>query len=105
MNFTVYTDRLLKVKDKEYEYYVDNKTNILNEMQTQINEIIAKEKEEEKLKAKEKAQEEIKKLKKQNNEKDKSKTKKNKDTSNKNKTNQGYKETELKRIEDFLKIK
>ena len=105
LNFTVYTDRLLKVKDKEYEYYVDNKTNILNEMQTQINEIIAKEKEEEKLKAKEKAQEEIKKLKKQNNEKDKSKTKKKEDTNNKNKTNQGYKETELKRIEDFLKIK
>ena len=48
LGFTLYTDRLLKVKDKEYEYYVDGKTNILNEMEIQIDEIIQKEKEENK---------------------------------------------------------
>ena len=48
LDFIVYTDRLLHVKDKEYEYYVDGKTNILNEMQTQIEEIMQKEKEEKK---------------------------------------------------------
>ena len=48
LNFTLYTDRFLKVKEKEFEYYVDGKKNILNEMQRQIDEIVAKEKEEEK---------------------------------------------------------
>ena len=102
LNFTIYTDRLLKVKEKEYEYYVDGKTNILNEMQTQINEIIAKEKEEAKLQEKEKINSQVKKLKKQNNVKSSSK-KSNKKSSNNDK--KGYKETELKRIENILKIK
>ena len=31
-NFIIEKDRLLKVKDKEFEYYVDGKINILNEM-------------------------------------------------------------------------
>ena len=48
LDFILYTDRLLKVKEKEYEYYVDGKTNILNEMQRQIEEIMEKEKEEKK---------------------------------------------------------
>ena len=48
LGFTLYTDRFLKVKEKEFEYYVDGKKNILNEMELQINEMIEKEKEEEK---------------------------------------------------------
>ena len=32
LNFTVNGDRLLKVKDKEYDYYVNGKNNILKEM-------------------------------------------------------------------------
>ena len=38
-NFTLNGDRLLKVKDHEYEYYVDGKTNILNEMELKVKEI------------------------------------------------------------------
>ena len=49
LGFTLYGDRLLKVKDHEYEYYVDEKKNILREMETQIDEIRKKEKEEEKI--------------------------------------------------------
>ena len=45
LDFTLSTDRLLKVKDKEFEYYVDGKTNILNEMQSQIEEILRQERE------------------------------------------------------------
>ena len=45
LNFIVYTDRLLKVKDKEYEYYVDGKIHILDEMQNQLESIIKAEKE------------------------------------------------------------
>lgn len=37
INFIITNDRLLKVKDKEYEYYVDGKENILNDMKTYIN--------------------------------------------------------------------
>lgn len=36
-NFIIEKDRLLKVKDKEFEYYVDGKSNILNEMKSYIN--------------------------------------------------------------------
>ena len=54
LNFTLYTDRLLKVKDKDYEYYVDGKIHILDEMQYQLSQTIKEEKEEAKNKAKEK---------------------------------------------------
>ena len=45
MGFVLSEDRLLKVKDREYEYYVDGKKNILNEMQAQIELIILQEQE------------------------------------------------------------
>ena len=34
LNFIIEKDRFIKVKNKEYEYYVDGKNNILNEMNT-----------------------------------------------------------------------
>ena len=37
LNFTVNGDRLLKVKDKEYDYFVNGKNNILKEMKNDIN--------------------------------------------------------------------
>ena len=58
LNFVVYTDRLLKVKDHEYEYYVDGKNNILDEMENQIIEI--KKIEKEKLKEEKKAKNNLK---------------------------------------------
>ncbi len=39
LDFVLTTDRFLKVKDKDFEYYVDGKNNILKEMQMQINSI------------------------------------------------------------------
>lgn len=45
MNFTLSGDRLLKVKEHEYEYYVDGKRNILNHMQEVIENMIKKENE------------------------------------------------------------
>ena len=39
LNFTVNSDRLLKVKDKEYVYFVNGKNNILNEMKKDIDEL------------------------------------------------------------------
>lgn len=36
LNFVIENDRLLKVKEREFEYYVDGKTNILNEMKNYI---------------------------------------------------------------------
>ena len=36
LNFTVNGDRLLKVKDKEYDYFVNGKNNILKEMKNDI---------------------------------------------------------------------
>lgn len=44
LNFVLETDRFLKVKDKDFEYYVDGKNNIIKEMKNQIN-IFNKEKE------------------------------------------------------------
>ena len=44
LNFTVFGDRFLKVKDHEYEYFVDGDNNILNEMESQIEKIIKEEK-------------------------------------------------------------
>lgn len=37
LNFVVENDRFLKVSDKDFEYYVDGKNNILKEMKNQIN--------------------------------------------------------------------
>ena len=34
LNLVIERDRFIKVKNKEYEYYVDGKNNILNEMNT-----------------------------------------------------------------------
>lgn len=45
LNFTITTDRLLKVKDKEYEYFIDGKNNILNEMKKDIEKYINQENE------------------------------------------------------------
>lgn len=39
LNFTVNSDRLLKVKDKEYVYFVNGKNNILNEMKKDLDEL------------------------------------------------------------------
>lgn len=44
LNFVISKDRLLKVKDKEYEYFVDGKNNILNEMKKDIDNFINAEK-------------------------------------------------------------
>lgn len=57
MGFTLSEDRLLKVRDREYEYYVDGKKNILNEMQAQIELIILQEQEAAKAAKKQKNQE------------------------------------------------
>lgn len=43
LNFVIEKDRFLKVRDKDFEYYVDGKDNILKEMKNQIN-ILNKEK-------------------------------------------------------------
>lgn len=37
LNFVIENDRFLKVSDKDFEYYVDGKNNILKEMKNQIN--------------------------------------------------------------------
>lgn len=37
LNFVIEKDRFLKVRDKDFEYYVDGKNNILKEMKNQIN--------------------------------------------------------------------
>ena len=52
LNFVINCDRLLKVKDHDYEYYVDGKIHILNEMENQINSIKEKEKKESSVKIK-----------------------------------------------------
>lgn len=41
-------DRLLRVKDKEYEYFIDGKNNILNEMKKEIDKYIESEKQQSK---------------------------------------------------------
>ena len=43
LDFILVEDRLLKVKNHEFEYFVDGKKNILNEMQLQIETIINQE--------------------------------------------------------------
>ena len=45
LGFTLASDRFLKVKDHEFEYYVDGKTHILNEMEVQIEALIRQEEE------------------------------------------------------------
>lgn len=45
LGFTLVGDRLLKVREHEFEYYVDGKTHILNEMEEQIENIIKQEQE------------------------------------------------------------
>lgn len=37
LNFVLESDRFLKVRDKDFEYYVDGKNNILKEMKSQMN--------------------------------------------------------------------
>ena len=61
LGFTLVEDRLLKVKDHEFEYFVDGKKNILNEMQLQIETIINQE--QQALKEEKKAKEKVKKQK------------------------------------------
>lgn len=39
LNMVIEKDRFIKIKDKEYEYYVDGKNNILNEMNSYISKI------------------------------------------------------------------
>lgn len=39
LNLIIEKDRLIKVKDKEYEYYIDGKNNILNEMNSFITQL------------------------------------------------------------------
>lgn len=43
LNFIISKDRLLKVNDGEYEYYIDGKNNILNEMKKEIDTFIKQE--------------------------------------------------------------
>ena len=43
LNFVISKDRLLKVSDGEYEYYIDGKNNILNEMKKEIDTFINQE--------------------------------------------------------------
>ena len=52
LNFTLTDERLLKVRDKEYEYFIDGKSNILEEMKNEINKYIEAEKIEKTEKAK-----------------------------------------------------
>ena len=58
LNFVVKGDRFLKVKDHEYEYFVDGDNYILNEMEYQIENIIQEEKKKESEKKKEETKKE-----------------------------------------------
>ena len=81
LNFTLYGDRLLKVREHEYEFYVDEKNNILREMETHINSI----KEEEKLQNEKLKQEQKQKEKEETNTKKEAESKKKTTTKEKNK--------------------
>lgn len=53
LNFTITDERFLKVRDKDFEYYVDGKSNIIKEMKSHINQINEQKKEEAKAKTEE----------------------------------------------------
>lgn len=50
LNFTITDERFLKVRDKDFEYYVDGKSNIIKEMKSHINQISEQKKQEAKIK-------------------------------------------------------
>ena len=66
--FVISDDTLLKVKDREYSFYIFGQKNILNEFKSYADEIIKKQEAEKKAKAKEEAKKKAEELKKQQEE-------------------------------------